>query len=388
MSGSILRFLAPVALIALGLAPLPVQATEPAADPAPVADPVTGCEADRNGRACLDQAIRLYHGKDIAQDYTASRRFAAKACALEEMLGCNYLGALLEDGLGGPVDVPGAVRNYRRACDGGYSGACHNLGQTLYENAAKGAPELADARASFVKGCEASIPDSCNNYAVMMKLGEGGPQDLVGAVSMFEAVCEAGKNVDACANQGYMLMVGEGVAKDPARAAKLLSTACEQGSTFACDHYGLILLNGLAGDRDPSRAKALFAAACKGGEANACYNLGEVLIEDLAGGSDLPAARAAYSTSCDGGIVSACSKLAQMTFDGQGGPKDRTAARQMYADLCSGGDAKSCMTFNVLAELGEGGPRDREASNRALEKGCSLGHEIACSALKIRQSEK
>lgn len=339
---------------------------------------VRECEIEKDAQSCMAMAIRAYEGKDTPQSNELARLFAAKACEGEVMSGCSFLGAFLQDGLGGPKDVKGAAALYRRACYNDYKGACYNLGQLLYNNRSDDPEDLAEARKMFAMGCEAGFADSCNNQAVMLKFGEGGESDLVTARALFSQACEA-KRVNACANSGYMMLIGEGGPKQVEMASQHLQAACDLGSMTGCDNLGIVLLNGLAGDKDVIGAKGLFTKACDGGEANACLNLGGMLYNGVAADADPSAARGRFFAGCERGSLEACGFLAKMAFDGEGGDTDRGLARQIYADLCHKFDVtEACLLFSVIVDNGQGGPQDPPASMRALEKGCELGDKNAC----------
>lgn len=193
----------------------------------------TSCEEDRDADLCMAMAIRTYEGRSVTMDHVLSRRFSAMACEEGKLVGCNLLAALLQDGAGGAQDLEGAAHHFRRACDGGYNGACFNLGQLRY-NHHSGEPEhLHEARTMFAKGCDGGFAKSCNNQAVMLQRGEGGDRDLAAARTLFERACDAGE-VDACTNFGVMLLTEEGGPSDAERAVSLLGAACRMGSSNAC----------------------------------------------------------------------------------------------------------------------------------------------------------
>jgi len=359
------------------------------AEAGPPPDPlVAECEIEKDAKSCAAMAIKHYEGRDVEQSHERARAFSAKACDFGEMMGCNLLGALMEDGLGGTKDMKGAADLYRKACANGYDGACYNVGTILYGNPARSPADMAEARRMFAMGCEAGIPDSCNDQGVMLKLGEGGEQDLPMARSLYARACEAGL-ADGCANSGYMLLAGEGGPKQPDAAAPLLETACRSGSMFACDNLGIVLLNGLAGERQPQEAQRLFRLACDGGQGNACLNLAGMLYNGVVGQADLVEARASFATGCENGSLDSCKLLAQMAFDGEGGASDKAMARQIYSELCEKFDvADTCVVFGVIAENGAGGPRDSVAALRAFERGCNLGDRDACLFREARQKQQ
>ena len=193
----------------------------------------SSCEEDRDADSCMAMAIRTYEGRSVTMDHVLSRRFSAMACDAGKFVGCNLLAALLQDGAGGAQDLEGAAHHFRRACDGGYNGACFNLGQLRYNHTSGEPDHLREARTMFAKGCDGGFAKSCNNQAVMLKRGEGGDQDLAAARTLFERACEAGE-VNSCANFGVMLLTEEGGPRDIERAVLLLGSACEKGSSLAC----------------------------------------------------------------------------------------------------------------------------------------------------------
>lgn len=344
------------------------------------------CEVGGDADACMETAIRSYEGDQTAKDDAAARKFAALACDAGQLEGCNMLGSFFENGIAGQKDRIVAETLYRRACVGKVRAGCFNLAQLLHSHSGARTEVFPEARVAFASACAAGMANACNNHAVMLKLGEGGAQDLIGARGGFEKGCAGGDN-DACANYGFMLVAGEGGDIDGPKAAALLEPACDAGSGFACDNMGVVLLRALAGKRQPARAQSFFARACELGEANGCFNKAEMLFHGVAGAPDLAAARAAYAAACTGGIGSACGSLARMLNLGTGGPRDPAGARQLFGDLCAtGSNPQDCIMYSVLTELGQGGPQDRNASNLALEKACALGSDMACEAREQRRT--
>src|SRR6185436_5962463 len=135
------------------------------------------------------------------------------------MEGCNKLGLLYDRGRGVPEDDVAAATLYEAACDGGYTRACGNLGNSY----------LRDSRASpaifFSKrACDANEWNGCNNLAHMYKEGHGLPQDLSLATSLFE---KSARIMQKCCEDGEMLAChflavsyenGEGVPQDMAKS--------------------------------------------------------------------------------------------------------------------------------------------------------------------------
>jgi TPR repeat protein len=72
------------------------------------------------------------------------------------MAGCNYLGYLLSQGLGGATDTITAQVIFTKACDGGNVSSCASLG-SLFENAG----DMANARKYFQIACDRHSAQGC-----------------------------------------------------------------------------------------------------------------------------------------------------------------------------------------------------------------------------------
>lgn len=91
------------------------------------------------------------------KQYAQARGFFGQACSRGNMIGCNYLGYLLSQGLGGAVDVDQARGIFTKACDGGNISSCTSLG-SLFQNAG----DAANARKYFKMGCDKGNSQACD----------------------------------------------------------------------------------------------------------------------------------------------------------------------------------------------------------------------------------
>jgi TPR repeat protein len=98
------------------------------------------------------KAERLYKQKH----YSDARLLFELACNGEEMRGCNYLGYLYANGLGGARDLHRAHEVYQRACDRGILSSCASLG-SIYQDAGNND----QARSYFQKACDGGVAAGC-----------------------------------------------------------------------------------------------------------------------------------------------------------------------------------------------------------------------------------
>jgi TPR repeat protein len=72
------------------------------------------------------------------------------------MRGCNYLGYMYAQGLGGTRDTGQARTIWQKACDGGNFSSCASLG-TLYQED----NDSGNARKYFQKACDGGLSQGC-----------------------------------------------------------------------------------------------------------------------------------------------------------------------------------------------------------------------------------
>src|SRR5690606_12101122 len=152
--------------------------------------------AHRGGnKDCLNAISALYRGFNGRPDYIAARRLSERACSATISEGCNFLGAMQQDGSGGPKDVIAADDSFERACLYGSGGGIINRAQMIVERKSP-VKDMSIARDSYRKACDKNVVAACNNYGAMLLDGEGGSRDPISARAMFDTACGAG-NIDA-----------------------------------------------------------------------------------------------------------------------------------------------------------------------------------------------
>jgi len=100
-----------------------------------------------------DQGKSAYDHKQ----YADARTFFAQACNTGDLRGCNYLGYLYAEGLGGPNEIKKARAVYQNACERGNLSSCASLG-TLYQEAGN----ATEVRKYFKKACDGGLKDGCD----------------------------------------------------------------------------------------------------------------------------------------------------------------------------------------------------------------------------------
>jgi eukaryotic-like serine/threonine-protein kinase len=105
-----------------------------------------------NVQGNYDQGKYLYDQKQ----YSPARTLFNASCDSGDMRGCNYLGYMYAQGLGGTRDAGQARTIWQKACDGGNFSSCASLG-TLYQED----NDSTNARKYFQKACDGGLNQGC-----------------------------------------------------------------------------------------------------------------------------------------------------------------------------------------------------------------------------------
>lgn len=98
--------------------------------------------------------------------------------------------------------------------------------------------------------CHQQQLHSCERLAHMYETGQGAPQNLPRAATLYARACDGGA-VDACAHLAMMYDIGIGVARDTGKAAFLYERACAQGDRWSCTRSSELGPNSPATGRPP-----------------------------------------------------------------------------------------------------------------------------------------
>jgi len=121
----------------------------------------------------------------LAPDPVAARAWYARASALDFAPSMGNLGSLMLRGIGGPVDLNGAIRNLERGVGLDDSNAAEWLGYA-YATGQGVAVDLVQARHSYEIAAVTGSGPAATEYAGMLERGEGGPVDLPDAMRFYQ----------------------------------------------------------------------------------------------------------------------------------------------------------------------------------------------------------
>jgi len=113
----------------------------------------------------------------------------------------------------------------------GFSKDLIELGIEAYE---KG--DYQKAAQLYQKACDGGNSDGCYNLGLLYVSGRGVKQDYQKAVKLFKKDCDSG-NAEGCYNLGVAYNNGKGVKQDFYTAKQYYGKACDLGLQLGCDNY-------------------------------------------------------------------------------------------------------------------------------------------------------
>lgn len=321
------------------------------------------CHTRKDWDLCERLGNTLRRGdEDIAKDPVLARACYGMACQVGQRgSSCMLLGMLMQEGEGGPKDLP-------------------------------------EARVLYERGCSLGWKPSCTMHALLMAGGVGGPREPARAIQVAAAAC--GGDALGCALAGMLLATVEGV-KDPGAAEGYLRKGCDAKVGRAC-----LILGDLYEDADlkagagSARAVEQWARACGLGEAEGCYKEATRgtseggaridLVRKACDGDHGPAclylamhhesrdpaeadpvkARTYYEKACRQDLVWGCYGWATYLMEGKGGPADPAEARRQYEELCDSRFLPGCTALARAMVDGKGGPADPPRAATLFRKAC------------------
>lgn len=168
--------------------------------------------------------------------------------------------------------------------------------------------------------------DGAHNLALCYETGQGVPQDLARARTLYASAAKLGWVQAKCA-LGTMLVSGRGGAKDVARGVALCREAAEAGNANAQTDYAIWLLMGDNVPADMAMARHWFSAAAAQGQHNAEFLLGQMLWNGDGGAADPDGAAEWWKKAYAGGRKDAAALIARAAFK-RAAPDGKTVADQ------------------------------------------------------------
>jgi len=148
---------------------------------------------------------------------------------------CNTLGEIVEQTGAIEGGLPKAEQLYGKACEGGSSRGCLNLGLV-----AAGREDFVRAFALYQKSCDGGWAAGCHQVAAAYQEGEGVPKDVVKALAVYTQTCDS-EYIESCTVAAGLYLAGEVVTKNVDAALRLYGKAlqvytvsCKAGADADC----------------------------------------------------------------------------------------------------------------------------------------------------------
>lgn len=244
-----------------------------------------GCEQEREDQSCLTLATWLTTGENgLAKDGTRAAALLGPLCARS-------------------TDETPPTPSLPRVA---YGRACHEL--ALLHERGSGVPQnVLGAVTLYEKGCSSGYQPACLARAVVLWRGTGNSKkDPESAVAQFQKLCRdeaaPSKSVrrSACVHWGYAQMTGIGTPRDLNQARGHFERHCQEGDQTACAHLGHYLVTTRGTEADRKQGESLLRAACDSANGEGCLfladlpNLAKNKREDL------------LTRACQLGVAEAC----------------------------------------------------------------------------------
>lgn len=364
---------------------------------------------EQNPEVQYQRGVACMEGETIPRDFTLAREWFEKASEQGHVDATCRLAELLQNGLGGNVDIRRAISLYEKADAGGSASAAVDLG-FIYFQGRKARRDLGTARAYYERACagfeKAPEPEKWHAVYGYYRLGElyregkGVEKNLLTAARLFRFAAVHG-NVYACHELGEMYRNGAGVRKSSIDSDKWFTemwkvlneslnpcdhwamrtagAACRDGNGIAHDFQsaamwwrrGLEFANpgaaaqfvnamgyhrGLVQNADAKRVIEIYTLLADGGDPAAMDNLGLMYLFDQLkiGIQDSKKGVEWQLKAAEAGHPSAMRNISYRYMDGEGVERDLDKSLEW---LIKAADAKDEMAMLQLAETYMGGTR-------------------------------
>lgn len=196
--------------------------------------------------------------------------------------------------------------------------------------------DYAAARTAWAKLSNAKHPEGMHNHAVMLWRGQGGEQDQLSAIALFEQSAALDNPVSLHA-LGTLALNRKSDAAEVEQAVGYFEQASTLGYGPSSYNLAVMYWNGVGVDTDRDTALEFFEAAAEGGYTRAQYDLAGLLYRGEHVARDLDAARTWFAQAAENGDPFAQYNLALMALAGEGGDIDpELAYTQLLASAHAG----------------------------------------------------
>lgn len=350
----------------------------------------------QRGVACME-------GKTCPRDFALAREWFEKASGQGHVDATCRLAELLQNGLGGNVDIKRAISLYEQADAGGSASASVDLG-LIYFQGRKAEKDFGKARLYYERACTCyeKTAETEKWHAIygyyrlgeMYSTGKGVTKNLLMAARLFRFAAVHG-NVYACHVLGKMYRYGVGVRKNSAESDKWFAEMWKilNESLNPCDHWAMCIA-GVA-CRDGNGTEHDFASAAMwwrrglefaNPDAGALFPNTMRHHRNLVKPGDFERVIEIFTFSAEGGDRMAMNNLAiAYQFDSlKLGIQDSRKAFEWYLKSAEAGYPGAMRSLSNMYQNGEGVERDPEKSLDWLIKAAEAEDETAMRKLAIK----
>ncbi|MCF8483891.1 MAG: caspase family protein [Rhodobacteraceae bacterium] len=274
-----------------------------------------------------------------------------------------------------------AAKWYLAAAQQGHAQAMNNLGLMLKNG--EGVPEDdVEAVKWFRAAADKGVAGAMNSLGRSYDEGEGVAEDDAQAVVWYRAAAEKG-NLSGMRNLGLMLKNGEGVAEDDVEAVKWFRAAAEKGSVEAMNSLGRSYDEGEGVTIDDAEAVRWYRAAAEKGNASAMNNLGLMLKNGEGVTEDDVEAVRWFRLAAENGNVEAMNSLGRSLDEGEGVAIDDVEAVRWYRAAAEQGSASAMNNLGWMLRYGEGVTEDDVEAAKWFRAAADLGNATAMNSLGL-----
>ena len=204
------------------------------------------------------------------KNYKKAFELYTKACSGGSSVACSNLGYYYKKGKGVKKNHDKSVKYYtiahklaKESCDNAITQICHNLAYTYkYGNTAvpkdldKFSKYALKAANLYAKGCDDGDAEQCYQAALLF----GNIKDEKKAYIYKKKACDSG-DYESCAGVAFAYSVGKGIRKSMTEAIKYATISCDNGGAYGCN----VLAGLYEKQRDYIKAAHYYEKAIAGG---------------------------------------------------------------------------------------------------------------------------
>ena len=336
--------------------------------------------ADKNEpEAVFLLASAKEEGLGLPVDLPGAVKWYQKATEYGNPVAMQRLGLMYEGGRGVEKDVKKAAQLYQMGADLEYPLAMKCLG-VMYEQGNGVEKDEPKAAEWYRKGAEAGEPASMCNLGVMYSHGKGVPRDDVKAVEWYRKGVDRGHALSMC-NLGVMYENGTGVEKDEKQAVEWYHKSADAGEPLAMKCLGIMYENGRGVEKDDKQAVEWYRKGALAGNPAAMKCLGIMYEQGRGVAKDEKQAVEWYLKGAEAGETTAMHNLAVAYANGLAIERNDWKAVEWYRKAAEGGEPLAMCNLGFMYESGRGVEKDLVKAVEWYRQGAEAGDPTAMGNL-------